>query len=142
MVIIFLAALSLSGCVPQQADLKQTEKNRPQRITQSNDELAQTGVRQNQESSVVREQELLQLRSDLEWALRQAQELQAMQEDLRQRVRRVEQVLGKTERLPEDSTTPSRNDIEARIDSLVQVTSSILVQIADFSERIKAVEKK
>jgi hypothetical protein len=84
MVIIFLAALSLSGYVPQQADLKQTEKNRPQRITQSNDESAQTGVRQSQESSVLQEQELLQLRSDLEWALRQAQELQAMQEDLRQ----------------------------------------------------------
>jgi len=38
---------------------------------------------------VLREQELLQLRSDLEWVFRQAPELQAMQEDLRQQVRQL-----------------------------------------------------
>ena len=37
-----LSAAALNGCVAQQADLKQTEKNLQQRIKQSNDELAQT----------------------------------------------------------------------------------------------------
>jgi hypothetical protein len=134
--------LLLPGCVPQQADLKQAEKNLPQRIKRSSDEAAQIRARQGLEISVLREGELLQLRSDLEWALRQAQELQVMQEDLRRRVRQLEQVVSKTERPLEGSTNPPGHDIEARMDTLVEITHSILIQIADLSKRIKAVEKK
>jgi chromosome segregation ATPase len=134
--------LSLPGCVPQQADLKQTEKNLPLRIKPSSEESAQTRARQSQEILVPRGQELPQLRGDLQRALHQVQELQAKQEDLRQRVRNLEQVVGKTERPLEGSTNPPGNDIEARMDTLVEVTSSLLVQIADLSKRIKAIEKK
>jgi DNA repair exonuclease SbcCD ATPase subunit len=76
-----------TGCVAQQSDLKQTEKNLQQRIKQSSDESAQTRARQSQEISVL-----------------QAQELQAKQEDFKQRslqleqqTKRLEQLAGKLE---------------------------------------------
>lgn len=96
----------LSGCVAQQADLKQTEKTLQQRIKQSSEELAQTRARQSQEISALREHELPQLRGELERALHQAQELQAKQEDLRhrsavleQQTRAIEQQTKKLEQL-------------------------------------------
>ena len=104
-----ICALLSTGCIAQQADLKQTEKNLQQRIKQSSDESAQTRARQSQEISVLREQELPQLRGELERALHQAQELQGKQEDLKQRsaqleqqTKRLEQLAGKLEA---DSTT-------------------------------------
>jgi tol-pal system protein YbgF len=101
--------LMSTGCVAQQSDLKQTERNLQQRIKQSNDESAQTRARQSQEILMLREQELPQLRGELERALHQAQELQGKQEDLKQRssqleqqTRRLEQLAGKLE---SESTT-------------------------------------
>ena len=99
-----ICTLLLTGCVAQQADLKQTEKVLQQRIKQSSDESAQTRARQSQEISVLREQELPQLRGELERALHQAHELQGKQEDLKQRsvqleqqTKRLEQLAGKLE---------------------------------------------
>lgn len=104
-----ICALLSTGCVAQQADLKQTERNLQQRIKQSSDESAQTRARQSQEILALREQELPQLRGELERALHQAQELQGKQEDLKQRsaqleqqTKRLEQLAGKLEA---DSTT-------------------------------------
>lgn len=104
-----ICALLSAGCLAQQAELKQTEKNLQQRIKQSSDESAQTRARQSQEISALREQELPQLRGELERALHQAQELQGKQEDLKQRsaqleqqTKRLEQLAGKLEA---DSTT-------------------------------------
>jgi tol-pal system protein YbgF len=102
--IFTICALLSTGCIAQQADLKQTERNLQQRIKQSSDESAQTRARQSQEISVLREQELPQLRGELERALHQAQELQGKQEDLKQRsaqleqqTKRLEQLAGKLE---------------------------------------------
>jgi tol-pal system protein YbgF len=99
-----ICILLSTGCVAQQADLKQTERNLQQRIKQSSDESAQTRARQSQEISMLREQELPQLRGELERALHQAQELQGKQEDLKQRsaqleqqTKRLEQLAGKLE---------------------------------------------
>ena len=96
--ICVICALLSTGCIAQQADLKQTEKN-----------LQQRSARQSQEISTLREQELPQLRGELERALHQAQELQGKQEDLKQRsaqleqqTKRLEQLAGKLEA---DSTT-------------------------------------
>ncbi len=107
--ICVICTLLSTGCVAQQADLKQTEKILHQRIKQSTDESAQTRARQSQEISVLREQELPQLRGELDRALHQAQELQGKQEDLKQRAaqleqqtKRLEQLAGKLET---DSTT-------------------------------------
>lgn len=97
--ICLLSAVLLNGCVAQQADLKQTEKNLQQRIKQSNEELAQTRARQSQEISTLREQELPQLRGELERAFHQAQELQGKQEDLKQRSAVLEQQTKKLELL-------------------------------------------
>jgi tol-pal system protein YbgF len=100
-VVVVIAALMalLSGCVAQQADLKQTEKVLQQRIKQSADELAQTRAKQSQEISSLREQELPQLRGELEKALHQAQELQAKQEDLKHRSAQLEAQTKKLEQL-------------------------------------------
>ena len=86
MLLILLTFLPLAGCVAQQPDLKQTEKNLQLRIKQSSDESAQTRARQSQEISVLREQELPQLRGELELALHQAQELQGKQENLKTQI--------------------------------------------------------
>jgi tol-pal system protein YbgF len=94
-----IVALLLTGCIAQQADLKQTEKALQQRIKQTSDESAQIRARQSQEISVLREQELPQLRGELERALHQAQELQAKQEDLKQRSAQLEQQTKRLEQL-------------------------------------------
>lgn len=98
-IVLVMVLTLLSGCVAQQADLKQAEKTFQQRIKQSNEELAQTRARQSQEISTLREQELPQLRGDLEKALHQAQELQAKQEDLKHRSAQLEQQNRKLEQL-------------------------------------------
>jgi len=59
-----------------------------------------------------------------------------------QQTKKLEQLVGKTERPLEGGTTPPGKDAEARLDSHEQVISSLLVQIADRSKRIKAIEKK
>lgn len=94
-----VCAVLTAGCVAQQADLKQTEKNLQQRIKQSSDESAQTRARQSQEISSLREQELPQLRGDVDRALHQAQELQGKQEDLKQRASLIEQQTKKLEQV-------------------------------------------
>ena len=90
-----LSAGLMSGCLAQQADLKRTQ----QQARQTKEELAQTRARQSQEISTLREQELPQLRGELERALHQAQELQNKQEDLRQRSAVLEQQTRKLEQL-------------------------------------------
>jgi tol-pal system protein YbgF len=97
------------GCMAQQADLKKTEQTLQTRIKQSNDELAQRGAQQRQELAVLREQELPQLRGELERASNQARELQGKQDDLKQRSAQIEQQMKKLEqleaKLESDTTT-------------------------------------
>ena len=54
----------------------------------------------------------------------------------------LEQLVGKTERPLEGGTTPPGKDAEARLDTHDEVMSSLWVQIADLSKRIKAIAKK
>ena len=72
----------LSGCVAQQADLKQVDRDLQKRIKQSTEELAQTRARQNQEIVSLKEQELPALRGELDRAMHRAQALESRQEDL------------------------------------------------------------
>lgn len=83
-----VCAMSIAGCIAQQSDLKRTESNFQRRSAQ-----------QSQEISALREQELPQLRGELERALHQAQELQGKQEDLKQRAGQIEQQTKKLEQL-------------------------------------------
>lgn len=107
-IVIILFAF-LSGCVAQQADLKQTEKVLQQRIKQQDDQFSQTRARQSQEISTLRDQELPQLRGELEKASYQTQDLRTKQEDLQHRTAQLEQQAKKleqlTSRLETDSTT-------------------------------------
>ena len=98
-VIVMVGFAFLSGCVAQQADLKQTEKVLQQRIKQQDDQFTQTRARQSQEISTLREQELPQLRGELEKALHLTQDLQAKQEDLKHRLAQSEQLTKKLEQL-------------------------------------------
>ena len=107
--ISLICALLSAGCVAQQADLKQTEKSLQRSIKQTSDESAQTRARQSQEISVLREQELPQLRGELERALHQAQELQGKQEDLKQRSAILEQQTKKLEHLAGKLDTENAN---------------------------------
>ena len=151
--ICVIYALLSTGCIAQQADLKQTEKSLQQRIKQSSDESAQTRARQSQEISVLREQELPQLRGELERALHQAQELQAKQEDLKQRsaqleqqTRRLEQLAGKLEA---DNTTRynqvreslNAQDIKNKQDR-DQVRTDVNTRLDDVSRQMEAIRKE
>lgn len=100
-------ALLTSGCMAQQADLKKTEQQLQSRIKQSNDELLQTRARQSQEISALREQELPQLRDQLDRAQHQAQDLQGKQDDLKQRSAVLEQQTRKLEQLAAKIETES-----------------------------------
>jgi tol-pal system protein YbgF len=81
----------LSGCVAQQADLKQTERALQQKIKQQDDQLSQTRARQSQEISTLRDQELPQIHGELEKVRHEAQDLQAKQEDMKHRSSQLEQ---------------------------------------------------
>lgn len=98
MIIVVLFAF-LTGCVAQQADLLQTEKALQQRIKQQDEQLSQTRARQSQEISTLRDQDLPQLRGELERAVYQAQDLQAKQEDVKHRLAQLEQHTKKLEQL-------------------------------------------
>jgi len=81
-VICGLGLSLLSGCVAQQADLKQTERELQRKIKQSTEELAQTRARQSQEIVSLREQDIPALRGDLDKAVHKAQTLEVRQDDL------------------------------------------------------------
>jgi chromosome segregation ATPase len=142
-----------TGCVAQQADLKQTEKSLQQRIKQSSDESAQTRARQGQEISVLREQELPQLRGELERALHQAQELQAKQEDLKQRSMQLELQTKRLEllasKLEADSTTRynqvreslNAQDVKNKQDR-DQLRADVNTRLDDVSRQMEVIRKE
>ena len=142
-----------TGCIAQQSDLKQTERNLQQRIKQSNDESAQTRARQSSEISALREQELPQLRGELERAMHQAQELQGKQEDLKQRsaqleqqTKRLEQLAGKLEA---ESTTRynqvreslNAQDVKNKQDR-DQLRTDVNARLDDVSRQMEVVRKE
>lgn len=98
-VVLVMLFTLLSGCVAQQADLKQAERALQQKLKQQDDQLSQTRARQSQEISNLREQDLPQLRGELEKARHQAEELQSRQEDLKHRSAQLEQQTKKLEQL-------------------------------------------
>lgn len=151
--ICVICALLSTGCIAQQADLKQTEKNLQQRIKQSSDESAQTRARQSQEISVLREQELPQLRGELERALHQAQELQGKQEDLKQRsaqleqqTKRLEQLAGKLEadsaaRYNQVRESLNAQDVKNKQDR-DQLRMDVNTRLDDVSRQMEVVRKE
>ena len=92
----------LSGCVAQQADLKQTERELQRRIKQQTEEQAQTRARQNQEIVSLREQDIPSLRGDVDKAIHRTQSLEARQDDLLAKLAsqdsKVNQRLGESEK--------------------------------------------
>jgi tol-pal system protein YbgF len=151
--ICVICTLLLTGCIAQQSDLKQTEKNLQQRIKQSSDESAQTRARQSQEISVLREQELPQLRGELERALHQAQELQGKQEDLKQRsaqleqqTKRLEQLAGKLEtdnaaRYSQVRESLNAQDVKNKQDR-DQLRMDVNARLDDVSRQMEVVRKE
>jgi tol-pal system protein YbgF len=151
--IYVIGALLSAGCIAQQADLKQTEKNLQQRIKQSSDESAQTRARQSQEISILREQELPQLRGELERALHQAQELQGKQEDLKQRsaqleqqTKRLEQLAGKLEadsatRYSQVRESLNAQDVKNKQDR-DQLRMDVNARLDDVSRQMEVVRKE
>jgi tol-pal system protein YbgF len=96
--VVIVSLAFLSGCA-QQADLLQTEKTLQKRIKQQDDQFSQARARQGQEISALREQELPQLRGDLERVSHQVGDLQTRQEDLKHRLAQLEQQTKKLEQL-------------------------------------------
>lgn len=90
-VVLVMLFTLLSGCVAQQADLKQTERALQQRIKQQDDQLSQTRARQSQEISTLRDLELPQIHGKIEEVRHEAQDLQAKQEDMKHRSAQLEQ---------------------------------------------------
>jgi tol-pal system protein YbgF len=148
-----ICALLSTSCVAQQADLKQTERNLQLRIKQSSDESAQTRARQSQEIMVLREQELPQLRGELERALHQAQELQGKQEDLKQRSAQLEQQTKRLEQLAgklEAETTTRYNQVRESLNAQDvknkqerdQLRMDVNARLDDVNRQMEAVRKE
>ena len=148
-----ICALMSTGCVAQQSDLKQTERNLQQRIKQSNDESAQTRARQSQEILMLREQELPQLRGELERALHQAQELQGKQEDLKQRSAQLEQQTKRLEQLAgklETESTTRYNQVRESLNAQDvknkqdrdQLRLDVNARLDDVNRQMEAVRKE
>ena len=139
---IAVSGLMLSGCVAQQSDLKKAEKDLQQ-------QLSQTRARQSQELSTLREQELPQLRGELEKALNQARELQGKQEDFKHRSALLEQQTKKLEqlaaKLEADSSTRylwmqksfETQDVKvsARLDELSKAMEALKKEVIDVVQR-------
>jgi tol-pal system protein YbgF len=139
----------LAGCVAQQADLKQTERALQQRIKQQDDQLSQSRARQSQEISTLRDQELPQLRGDLERALHQTQDLQAKQEDSKHRSAQHDQQIKKLEQLVAKMETDSATrhlwvqksldnqdaKIAARLDEVTRAMDTLKRDIVDVVQR-------
>ncbi|MGH7181085.1 MAG: tol-pal system protein YbgF [Nitrospiraceae bacterium] len=148
-----VCVLLSSGCIAQQADLKQTERNLQQRIKQSSDESAQTRARQSQEISLLRDQELPQLRGELERALHQAHELQGKQEDLKQRsaqlelqTKRLEQLAAKldadnTSRYNQVRESLNAQDVKNKQDR-DQLRIDVNARLDDVSRQMELVRKE
>jgi tol-pal system protein YbgF len=139
---IAVSGLILPGCVAQQSDLKKAEKDLQQ-------QLSQTRARQSQELSTLREQELPQLRGELEKALHQARELQGKQEDFKHRSAQLEQQTKKLEqlaaKLEADSSTRylwmqksfETQDVKvsARLDELSKAMEALKKEVIDVVQR-------
>ncbi len=139
---IAVGGLLLPGCVAQQSDLKKAEKDLQQ-------QLSQTRARQSQELSTLREQELPQLRGELEKALHQARELQGKQEDFKHRSAQLEQQTKKLEqlaaKLEADSSTRylwmqksfETQDVKvsARLDELSKAMEALKKEVIDVVQR-------
>ena len=72
----------LSGCVAQQADLKQVDRDLQKKIKQSTEELAQTKARYKQEIETLKEETLPALRGEIDRAMHRAQKLEEGQDNL------------------------------------------------------------
>jgi len=143
-VVIVVLFAFMSGCA-QQADLIQTEKVLQQRIKQQDDQFSQTRARQSQEISTLREQELPQLRGDLEKALHQAQDLQAKQEDLKHRSAQLEQQTKKLEQLAakmDADSTMRYAWVQKSLDNQDAKVAARLDEISKAMEAAMAVLKK
>ncbi len=139
---IAVGGLLLPGCVAQQSDLKKAEKDLQQ-------QLSQTRARQSQELSTLREQELPQLRGELEKALNQARELQGKQEDFKHRSAQLEQQTKKLEqlaaKLEADSSTrylwmqksfeTQDMKVSARLDELSKAMEALKKEVIDVVQR-------
>lgn len=143
----------LAGCVAQQADLKQTERTLQQKLKQQDDQFSQARARQSQEISSLRDQELPQLRGELEKAHHQAEELQAKQEDLKYRSAQLEQQTKKLEqvatKLETDSTTryawlqKSLDTQDAKVNArLDKLSEDVAKAIEGMKEHLAGVMKK
>ena len=134
-----ICTLLSTGCIAQQADLKQAERNLQQRIKQTSDESAQTRARQSQEISVLREQELPQLRGDLDRALHQTQELQGKQEDLKQRSVKLE--ADNLARYNQMRESLNAQDVKNKQDR-DQLRMDVNARLDDVSRQMEAVRKE
>jgi tol-pal system protein YbgF len=134
-----ICTLLSAGCIAQQADLKQTEKVLHQRIKQSSDESAQTRARQSQEISALREQELPQLRGELDRALHQTQELQGKQEDLKVRSAKME--AESTARYNQMRESLNAQDVKNKQDR-DQLRMDVNARLDDVNRQMEAMRKE
>jgi len=139
---VALIGLVLSGCMAQQSDLKRTEKD-------FRNQLSQTSAKQNQEISTLREQELPQLRGELEKALHLAKDLQGRQEDFKHRSAQLEQQTKKLEQLATKLETDSGTrylwsqksfetqdaKVSARLDEMAKTVEALKKDIIEVVQR-------
>lgn len=128
--------LLLTGCVAQEADLRQTEKELQQSIKKQNDQLSQSRAKQSLEISSLRDSELPRLRGELERAVYQAQDLQTKYEDFTHRLAQLEQHVKKMDAdnatrhvWVQKSLDTQETKISARLDELSRAMEAATGQL-------------
>jgi chromosome segregation ATPase len=153
--VLLLTYLSLSGCVAQQGDIKNTERKIKESSAEQNKRVSEQTKRvaqQNQELEILKGEELPKLRGELEKAQHQAQEIQRAQDDLSQRSAVLEQQTRKLEQLSSKLESESANryaqlreslnaqDIKNKSDR-DQLRSDVNTRLDDINRQMESLRK-
>jgi tol-pal system protein YbgF len=130
---VAMIGIVLPSCA-QQSDLKKTEKD-------FKNQLSQTSAKQSQELSTLREQELPQLRGELEKALYLAKDLQARQDDLKHRSAQSEQQTKKLEQLATKLETDSSTRYLWAQKSFETQDAKVSARLDEISKAMEALRK-
>jgi hypothetical protein len=133
------AFLNLAGCVYQQADLKQTERELQHKIKQVTEEQAQTRARQSQEIVSLREQSLPALRGDVDKIAPRVNTLNARLEEVERQLKSIASsgVSAGNGRAGAGAYPSSQADNDLRLDQHDELISALLTQVQELSRLVK-----
>lgn len=128
---------SLHGCVSQQADLKQTERELQRRMKQQTEELAQNRARQNQEIISLREQDIPSIRENIKEMMHRIQAIEARQQDATNKIS-TQKRRDENTNFRSKLTDADLKSCEARLEQHDELITSLLMKVQELSQLVKS----